>query len=424
MRTLALWLSLVFIFTIPWEGAFNVAELGTISRITGVLMATVWLASLVITRRFRKPHPFLILVSIFIGWNVLSVFWSLGVDETLRQLKTYAQLGLMAWILWDLYTTSKTLRAALQTFILGAYVALGSTIFNYCTGQEISAGAGQDISDYSEGRYSGAGINAVELALILALGLPVAWHLATSSAKSLRDNILRILNGLYIPASLFAITLTGSRTSLFVVAPGLLYILGTANRIRPLCRILVLAFLVGALLVIRPSVPEPTVERLSTTSASIAEGDLGGRGILWRETFERFSEHPVLGVGSGALHSSNVLRTVAHNTFLSVLAEVGLTGFTLFVGVLVIVAFQLRNQPKSFSTLWISVLAIWAMGNFSLTLESSKLTWLILSLVVVSAGLFKVCDSVVDSSPLAAGPPAQCNRGNPEPRSNRYPANL
>jgi O-antigen ligase len=393
MRTFALWLSFILVFTIPWEDAFNIAEMGTISRITGILTAMVWFTSVVITRRFRDPYLFVVFTCIFCFWNMMSFFWSRGVDETVQQIKTYIQLGVMSWILWDLYTTSKALRSALQSFILGLYVALGSTIFNYFTEKEISA--------YEAGRYAGAGVNAVELALILAVGLPVAWHLAVSPTKGIMGRILRILNFLYIPAAIFGITLTGSRTALFAVLPGFLYIVAKKNMIKPFLRILIFAFFLIALFVLIPSVPDPTLERLSTTSASIATGDLGGRGNLWAGAIEKFSEHPILGVGSGALRSSGVLNGVAHNTFLSVLSELGLVGFVLFAVILVIVVLQLRRQPKLFSALWVSVLVTWAIGSFSLTLEYHKLTWLILTSVVVSSNFFEPRDRVTESSLLS-----------------------
>jgi len=380
MRTLSLWLSFALIFTIPLENAITFTELGTMTKVVGLLTATVWMVSLLLTRKFRAPHPFQIVASLFILWNILSIFWSVAVAETLQQIKTYVQLGIMVFILWDLYTETKHLTAALQSYILGAYVAIASTIFNYLAGHEISA--------YSEGRYAGAGANAVDLVLVLSLGLPVAWHLATSAGNKIRNYPLTIVNYAYIPAAFFAILVTGSRTALFTVVPAVLYILRTTYRTKFLNRLLILAIFVCALLILQLNIPQPTLERLGTTRDSIAAGDLGGRGKLWGAAFAHFSEHPLFGLGSGALHSLYVLDAVAHNTFLSLLAELGLIGFSLFAFMLAIVARQLVKKPISFSILWISVLAIWAIGVFTLSWEFRKPTWLFLSFVLISTSLY------------------------------------
>ncbi len=385
MRTAALWLSLVLVFTIPWEDAINVVGLGTLTRVIGMLVGAVWLISVLLEGRFRKPHPFHMFMYLFVLWNIVSLFWSIGVKETEQQIKTYIQLALLAWILWDLYTTPKAQRMALEAYILGAYVTIGSTIFNYFTGQTIDA---------NEQRYAGADVNANDLAITIALALPVAWYLIDSAANNKRSNLLTLINYGYVPAALFAIILTSSRTALFAIVPALVYILWSTNWLRPFHRTLVYAALVVLLLTGLPFMPQPNIERLATTWTSINTGDLGGRGELWHASIAVFLDHPLLGVGSGALNTATLLGAVAHNTFLSVLAELGLIGFTFFVLTLAIVAFEAVNQPKWLSGLWLTVLAIWAIGVFALTWEYRKPTWFFLSQIVISASLFRWCDNV------------------------------
>jgi len=387
MRTVAFLLSLVLVFTIPWEDALTVGGLGTLTRVIGMLTAMVWFSSAIFARRFRKPHPFHMVMFLFILWNVVSFFWCVGIDEAVERIKTYIQLAMLAWILWDLYTTPLALKAALQAYILGAYVTIGSTIFNYLAGQKI---------DVYEERYAGANINANDLALILALALPIAWYLAVSATTGKKNTVLTLINYAYVPAALFAIILSASRMALFAIVPAVVYIVGTANRLKPLYRVLILAALLGTL----PFIPQSSIERLATTGASLSTGDIGGRGRLWEATIAVYLEHPLRGIGSGALNAPNVLGTVAHNTFLSVLAELGLIGFILFVIMLAIVAYQAVTQSKWLAALWTSVLLIWAIGVFTLTWEYRKTTWLFLSLVVISASLFRRDESVGESSPI------------------------
>ena len=134
MRTIALGLSLVFIFMIPWEGIIELPGLGTAAKLVGFVLAAFWLLTVVFTNDVRKPTVFHILVCLFALWNGLSIFWSAEPDRAMANLVTWAQLVAMVFILWDLFTTQLAVLAGLQAYVLGAYVAVGSALSNYLTG--------------------------------------------------------------------------------------------------------------------------------------------------------------------------------------------------------------------------------------------------------------------------------------------------
>ena len=379
MRFVAFVLSLVFIFIIPWENAITIGELGTLTRAIGLLMTALWVVKILATGKFRKPRPFHMMIFLFVGWNCMSTFWSLSTPDTTQSMKTYLQLAGLTIILWDLYDTPAALRAALQAYVLGAYVSIGSTVATYL--------AGNPISELDLPRYAGAGLDANELALILTLGIPVAWHLAVSPVVGKKGYVLRVINYVYVPCALFATMLTGSRMGLFTMIPGLLFILGRSTQLKGPYMILVLGSLAVAALVLQPLIPQSSIDRLGTIGSSINERDLGGRVDLWRGIIATFSEHPFLGAGSGTLRASGEIGTVAHNTFLSVLAETGLIGLTVLVILLAMAAYQTLRKPIWGYGLWLTVLIDWTMGASALTLERTKLTWLFLSLVVIGASL-------------------------------------
>jgi len=378
MRILAFWVSILLVFTIPWENALTVGSLGTLTRVIGLASAGFWLLSVLLRGRLRKLHPFHIVIFLFVLWNTLSMLWSVAPDQTMVRIKTYAQLAMMCWMFWDLYKTPKELNVALQAYILGSFVTIASTINNYRTGQTINV---YDV------RYAGANLNAVEMAIILILGIPIAWSLANFLSKSWLSYLLKVTNLIFIPLAVFAIFLTATRTALFAILPAVLYILGTSNRIKLGWRILIFIVLIVGVVVLLPFIPQASLDRLATVGSSISAGDLGGRVRLWIESVAIFLKEPLLGVGSGALGSDFELGSYAHNTFLSILAELGILGFILFVVLLTIVLYEAVRQPKKNSILWLAVLAIWIAGTFSLTWEYTKQTWLILNWVVISANL-------------------------------------
>ena len=311
----------------------------------------------------------------------MSLIWSVDLEQSQQQVITYIQLGVLALILWDLYTTENTLKTGMQAYILGSYVTIISTIINRIRDQQIYL--------YSGGRYAGAGLNAVDLALTLSLGLPIAWYLAISTDKNGKSRILAILNYIFIPSALFAIILTGSRTALFAAIPALIYIFSTFKRFRMFNRVIIFIGLVGTLIVVQLSIPSSSFDRFSTTASSILTGDLGGRVSLWQAAMSIFQENPIIGIGSGALSSPLELGTVAHNTYISVLTELGLFGLCLYTAVLIIVLFTALRQSKPYSDVWLAVFMVWLIGVLSLTWEYRKTTWLIMSMIVISANVYQ-----------------------------------
>jgi len=133
MRSIAFALSLIFIFLIPWEGLVRLPW-GTIAKALGLAVGAFWLAAIVIKGQLRKLSPFHLIVCLFVLWNAASVMWSANPNRSVAHVRTWAQILVLIFILWDLYTTRAAISAALQAFILGAYVAIGSAVYNYFTG--------------------------------------------------------------------------------------------------------------------------------------------------------------------------------------------------------------------------------------------------------------------------------------------------
>ena len=379
MHKVTFWLSVLLIFQIPWEDAVTVGSLGTLARATGIVVAAFWAATVLITGRFRKPRRFHLVAYLFVLWNIVSILWSWDADGTIERIKTYAQLLVLLIITWDLYDGPEALVAGLQSYVLGAFVLIGSTVSNYLAGIETAM--------YSGGRYAATGFNANDMGLILALGIPVAWHLAVSTDNGTVVRRLKPLNLAYIPAATLAILLSGSRGSMVAAAPAFFYVLWSLQRLAPAFRVLLFATLVAAFLASFSLVPQTSLERIATTGSSIGDADMGGRVSIWRDGIAVFSDQPLLGVGSGAFRAASERHTVAHNVFVSVLTELGIVGFSLFVALLAIAVREALNQPKSYAGFWLAILSVWMLGALVHTWEYRKQTWLFLGLVVASSAL-------------------------------------
>lgn len=379
MRKITYLASLILIFSIPWEDSITVASLGSIARIVGIAVAGLWVATVLLEGKFRKPSAFHVLVLLFFLWNLASIFWSLNPQSTIQRIETYAQIFFLMLICWDVYQTPDQLRAGLQAYVLGAYVLVISTIFNYLSG---------NVSVQYEGRYSATGVNAVDVALILILGLPLAIPIAMEhffvAGKGVRGAISRAIDLFYIPLSVFTIILTGSRTSLIAILPFAIFMIGT-QRISFERKLLISVAVILCAAVALPLIPQSVIARLSTIGMSIGQGDLGGRVNLWMEGIAELAQHPILGIGGGAIDTT--IGAAVHNTFLSIAVETGFIGFVLFLAILGTVINALAKMSRLESPLWLAILFTWAIGVLSLSWEFRKVTWIVLSFIVIAGSV-------------------------------------
>jgi len=377
MRRIAFALSLVFIFLVPWEGVARF-PIGTAARTLGLVAGAFWLATVIIQGRLRKLSVYHIMVVLFVIWNALSLFWSADPNRSMAHLRTWVQTLVLVFVLWDLYTTRESILTGLQAYILGAYVAVGTAVQNYLSGNAY-------YTNYQ--RFSPGDTNPDGFGFILALGIPLAWYLAASRRRDKVHPLLKFINYAYIPAAFLGLALSGTRTALVASLVGMAFGLISLTRLRIWARIAIFVILTGAIIYLWPQVETlESFQRLGTTSTELTEGDLNNRTNNWREGLEAFVEHPLLGVGTNMYRSVNSLGKVGHNSFISVLVELGLIGFFLFGIILAIVFTQAWSHPSKWDrSFWLTVFAVWTIGSSTLTWEHRKTTWLFLSFIVASA---------------------------------------
>lgn len=380
MKNLVFALLLLFILTIPIEDMLSVNKDLSMTRMLGQVVIGAWGIVIILTQKVRRIHPFYIFALLFIAWNVLSVFWTIDYSLTELRTKTYVQLGIMSVMIWDLVDGKDKLRAVIQTFIIGAYISVGGTIINFITGQEAYL--------YSGGRYVATGFNANDLAIILSLAVPMAWYMVLTSGGESKFKWFRIMNMLYVPLGFFAVILTGSRAGFLVALLSLFFIVFTTRWMGKWGRlsfVLLIAILIVAAVII---VPDTTLNRVLSTFSSESSDDLGGRLTIYAAAARTIDAHPLLGVGSGAFKSATGLNIIAHNTFLSVLSETGIIGFLFFTVMLILCAVEALRQPKLEAALWLTIMLMWGLGGSSVSWDFRKPTWLLLTMIIISAELF------------------------------------
>jgi O-antigen ligase len=311
------------------------------------------------------------------------------------QIQTYIQLLVMAWIVYDLASDERDYRRFLMAYVYGCCILIADTVLNFLRGQ----------TAVEAGRYAGANVNAVEMVVILSLGIPMAWSLAVNSTKTtLWGKIGWVVHLGYIPAAIFSSFLTGSRTGLFTLLPGIVYLLNGMRPMRWRTKFVLGMLFIASMYALSTQIPASTMSRLMSVGESVSSYDLGGRGELWDRSIALFREHPLLGVGSGAFKDYLVYGSVVHNTFLSVLCELGLIGFAIFAVIITLLVREAWKQSKSGQHRSFAMLLIWLLGSLSLTWELTKVTWLTFTFIALATrGAAEEAGSVYADAPQSIG---------------------
>ena len=276
--------------------------------------------------KIRVPLPIWIYAA-FVLWAFLASFASSYSDIALdRSLEALKQLAILLVIVNALRTEGQ-LRFYLL-FLLGCFILFpirgtlvgGDTVF------------GRAVWNYI---YS----NPNDLAALSLIALGVALALMFSAPSR---NMVRLGAGVSTILLLVVILLTQSRGAFLGLVAGMgpaVILLAVRHR----GRLLIYGGIIAIVLAV--AVPSSAWQRLSsiemlTSVSTIAEADPEGsaeqRFEIQKVGWQIFVDHPVFGIGFGAYglenasYSPKLGKKSAHNTYLSLAAEVGLPGLALW----------------------------------------------------------------------------------------------
>lgn len=383
MRKQAFWLTIAFIFTVPWEAAIQLGAGSRGSRILGLVAAGVWAVSVLIRGRVRRLDTFVKAYFVFLLWNGLTLLWSIAPGTSFSGFITYTQIFGMILILWDLFETEKQVETALQAFVLGAYISCASIFINWLTAPPPNSP--------EHNRINALGFETDGIALITALAIPAAWYLATGPSSISRSKPMIAINFAYLPAAVFAIILTGTRGAAIASVPTLIFILWSLRRSSSRRRFIAWTMLGLGILGVMLFAPPEMIQRIGGSVADVLEGDsLSGRRDIWEDSLETFAEHPIAGVGLDSHRASSIYDKEAHNTILSILVESGIVGFLLFGAIAIALLTRLTQLDGWAAAYWRAQIAVIAIGALSLSLEDSKSIWILSTLTVVTAVAIRI----------------------------------
>ncbi len=352
---------------------------GTISRVIGLSAMLVAVVALIYDGRLRPFSVVHGVIVLFLAWSCLTYLWSSEPAATYARLLTNVQLLFMVFLFAQFASREDESVGLIAAYVFGASVSVVALLF------QLSTGVGLMNQVFME-RFTAWGNNPNDFALAIALGIPMAWFLATR-----RVSLFTTLMGYgFVVIGPAGVILTGSRGGLLAAIAGAMILpisifrLGRRDKIAA-----VVICIVAAVVAIRmtPDLVWATLASIETVMEEVPSSEMDGvniRTVIWSAGLTEFvsnAQAASIGLGAGAYrYGVNPLygeKFVAHNSFISILLELGVIGMAMFVALLYMLLSSLRYLPKPERMMWTFVLLTWAVGVCFMTWEHTKNTWFV-----------------------------------------------
>lgn len=309
-------------------------------------------------------------------------FFAMSNSAQNTTLLMYTDFVIFFFVTVSLVNSTRRLRWTLLASMLGIaygsadiireWLRFHSTMANYRSGDSVG-----------DGNYF-----STSAALILPFVLLMIFHVKKTWEK------LFFLGCFLI--SMVAITLTGSRGGALAIAASLLYLIWhSRHRVRNLALIAVVILPLAIFVPVSPlnRLLHPRTHGINTEQTRLE---------AWSAGLKMFESHPLFGVGVGNFKSLMPLyaapgvdfKSIAHNTYIEYLAELGPLGLFLFVAIVFCAFRSLRKVRRRLremdqrSFLYLTALSLesgligYLLGACFLSAEYEKLFWVVIFLSI------------------------------------------
>lgn len=348
-----------------------------------------------------STHPGLVtLVVAFVSWSLLSLIWAESRTKGFEQLQTAILVMLLIPIVYTGVTSERDVKAIAGAFVAGATVAAG---YGVVTSPTISGGAAEASEELN--RVAGTVGDPNVLASILLAGTFLAVALALTQK---RNPAMRLALFFCAFLCLLGVVLTFSRGGLIALGAAMLVTPFLVRRRAAAITLMVLV-VIGIVAFVVTFAPADAKDRLTKNDGG------SGRTDIWRIGWRMVEANPVVGIGVGNFQNTSVhyqiapgaarVRTdladhpsVAHNSFLELLAEGGVIGLGLFLGIIVAALATAVKATRRFlrerrsdlallsGAVVIAIIAILA-SDFFISEQFAKQLWLLIALCPALAAI-------------------------------------
>jgi len=403
MRKVTLLLLWLFICSVPWGIDWTLLEIGTITRLLGIIAIGVGLLATASEGRIRRPGAIFWCAVAYGMVSFLSLLWSIS-DYTVERVGTYMQFVGLVWLVGEFAPDRRNQDSLRLAFCIGGLIFVFELLRNYGTGLHV-----QNNAD----RYTATGINPNFVGFVLVTGLPMAWHLFLHHRGT-----VRVVSALYCLAAPVTVLLTGSRSAFLalMVAASVIPFTVRPRSLSFWLRVAVMLF--GAVVMVGLLVPRDTWNRLLTIQQEVRAGTMSGRTPIWEAARFLIFERPLLGAGVGAFPTAVAPlfdgEKAAHNVVLALLVEQGVVGLLLFGTLLAACAWATTGLPPPERQLWVASLIAWLIFAMAHDAHNDRVTWVMFALLAARRGADEYEPLTRASMRLSASAPVAVGRDRPQ----------
>lgn len=331
-----------------------------------------------------------VLASLFLGWSLVTSLWAYEPATSLSYVVRLGQMIALYVLVLNYCRSQRHLDILTLSFAAGAMVAAFWALFKgrYFVGRLLLS------NEFNINFFS---------AMLSTGMILMCYHYYRSTHR-----LLKVLLALGVLAVGISIVLVQSRGVWIGISASLLISIFVTTKNPRIIRntIIIAAVLIGLVVavyysgLIKSSVSESVSERFETLFSGDYEAATAGRTDIWTVGLEIVKDSFPLGVGFANFkiaYKHRVPRITGffihssgdpHNTFLGILAETGLVGFTLFMGIFVHLfrnIWHITDPVTRFILMWL--LGSMTLMSLAKTNHFSPWFWFVLLIVALSANL-------------------------------------
>jgi putative inorganic carbon (HCO3(-)) transporter len=314
------------------------AGISSSEKALGVLAFASWAVAAVVRRERPRLCLPMVALSGLVVWAFVSAAAAGATQDHVVNASRYLMYAILFFLVFQEASRSRAdLERIADVAVVAATTAAAIGLLQY-----VARGTG---------RAAGPLAGADDFAFLLAAVLPLAlWRAA--SARTATRGLLALTASALIAIAIASTLSRGAAVGLLVAVVWLL-----ATRRVPLGSVRTLAVLLGVALVAVAAWGTGVLGSTGPTRAAVEAANSASRLHYWSIAVAEFRFSPVLGVGPGGYETYfpafgppyDFVRGIqtTHNTFLNILAELGLPGLLLFLGFLGLVWRELHAPHRA-----------------------------------------------------------------------------
>jgi O-antigen ligase len=372
----------------------------TISRVLAPIALVVVVVQLVRGRSTVPRAAPLVWAGAYCLWAVASGLWTTSTGGTLFLLASLGIAVVYMLAFAALLQSQRDLENLLWV------LAVASLLFGILSLQHISFGATE--ATRAQGGIGDPNLFAATQLVVLPLVLALAGQTKKPSLQiGLYAAVLAVIGSVVTSLSRGGLVGLAVLLVLIILAP---FHLLFRSRRRKALALLAVGLGVAALSIQQSSQLAGRIETIfEATNPAAQQGS--GRLELWRAATHSIEKHPWLGLGFGGFiaHSEQLLLDTpgvdlshyslrtrgqpVHDTYLESLADLGILGLALYVGVLVATARSLRRTARAarraqapltatIAGALLLALATWSVTSVFLSTETVRIFWILVGLTL------------------------------------------